>query len=400
MKNFLLLLITLFCAESAFGLPAKGVSAPTLASVQLIQPPATSQITWDSLRGKVVVLEFWATWCAPCIAGLPHFNQVVRHLDPARFQFISIDDEDPKVVRAFLARKEIAGWVGIDASGKVFDRYGVKQRPTAIIVDRQGKVVATTEMDSIHESDLEAVAQGKDVVFKAAMEVETERAPATAQSVASSLFAVSFSEATPDTRLAMLKHPPTGTDYRGIDAASLLTYIYDPISARVVLKTSLPKGLYNLQVKLPGVTNEEAAAITQTAVFCGLHIQVRPRTIRKRQYLLRSTSFGAKLLSPSVLDRKTLRGYWGGKLVISNGSMDDLASALETALETPVVNQTGISGRFDARLQLKQEDLAGANTMLKTTLGLELVLGTQEKTTEFNELVEQPAGSDCAIKLK
>jgi cytochrome oxidase Cu insertion factor (SCO1/SenC/PrrC family) len=90
------------------------------------------------LEGKVVVLEFWATWCAPCIESIPHLNQLVGSLDPVKFQFISIDDEDPKVVKAFLAKKKMAGWIGVDTSSGVFTRYGVKSRPSTIVVDGNG----------------------------------------------------------------------------------------------------------------------------------------------------------------------------------------------------------------------------------------------------------------------
>ena len=67
-----------------------------------------------------MVLEFWATWCSPCVASLPHLNQLVESLDPTKFQFISIDDEDLKAVQSFLTKKKMSGWVGVDASGGRF----------------------------------------------------------------------------------------------------------------------------------------------------------------------------------------------------------------------------------------------------------------------------------------
>ena len=164
----------LVCCGSAFGtaslsaLPEKGTPAPPLDSLQLLQAPAGARADWASLKGKVVVLEFWATWCSPCVASLPHFNQLVESLDPAKFQFISIDDEDPKAVQTFLTRKKMSGWVGIDTSGAVFAWYGVKSRPTTIIVDGNGKIVAATEIDSVSAADLQAVAEGKSVTFKPA----------------------------------------------------------------------------------------------------------------------------------------------------------------------------------------------------------------------------------------
>ncbi len=136
-------------------------------------------------------------------------------------------------------------------------------------------------------------------------------------------------------------------------------------------------------------------AIAQTAVFCGLHLQVQHKTIHKREYILKVTEASKKLLVPSVSNRGTLRGYWNGRLVISEGSMDDLAVALETGLEIPVVNGTGINGKFDARFNFKQEDLADANAALARNLGLELVPGTEDKTINLLELVKQGEGHPC-----
>jgi thiol-disulfide isomerase/thioredoxin len=388
-------LTAVFWALPAQTLPTKGTPAPPITTIQLLQAPTGTRIDWDSLQGKVVVLEFWATWCAPCIASLPHQNQLVASLDPTRFQFISISDEDPKVVQTFLAKKKIGGLVGADNSGSVFARYGVKSRPTTIVVDANGKVVATTEMDSLKAADLEAVAEGKTAAFKPAVEIVTQSASVLPAAVAHPLFSVSFGKAAPSSKFSIVKHPPTGTDFLGVDAATLLTYIYNPIAQRVVIKSPVPEGLYNLRVELAGVPDAEMSSIVQTAVFCGLHLQVQPRTITKREYILRATGASEKLLNPSVSNRETLRGYWNGRLVISKGSMDDLAFALETGLENPVVNQTGIKGQFDARFNFKQGDIDDANAVLRKTLGFELVPGTQDRLVTLLELIKQEEGQFC-----
>lgn len=65
----------------------------------------------------------------------------------------------------------------------------------------------------------------------------------------------------------MLKHPPTGTDLLGIDAATLLTYIYNPIAQRVVIKSPLPQELYSLRVKLPGVPMPKRRPLSKQQCF-------------------------------------------------------------------------------------------------------------------------------------
>lgn len=162
LRSSLVTLVTvLLGTASLWANPEKGTSAPPLNSLKLLHAPLTAKADWASLKGKVVVLEFWATWCSPCVASLPHLNELVESLDPAKFQFISIDDEDLKAIQTFLTRKKMSGWVGVDASGGVFDLYGVKSRPTTFIVDGNGKIVAVTDIDSVSAADLRAVAAGE-----------------------------------------------------------------------------------------------------------------------------------------------------------------------------------------------------------------------------------------------
>ena len=91
----------LLASLSAAALPEPGTIAPPLQFTQLLQAPPGTKTDWESLRGKVVVLEFWETQCAPCIAEIPHLSKLVAELDPAKFQFISVDgvpSEDAEVV--------------------------------------------------------------------------------------------------------------------------------------------------------------------------------------------------------------------------------------------------------------------------------------------------------------
>jgi thiol-disulfide isomerase/thioredoxin len=386
------LFATLLGTTSLAALPEKGTPAPPLNSLELLQTPSGAKVDWASLRGKVVVLEFWATWCSPCVASLPHLNQLVETLDPARFQFISIDDEDLKAVQVFLTKKKMSGWVGIDTSGSVFAWYGIKSRPTTIVVDGSGKIVAATEIDSVSASDLQAVAEGRSVSFKPAMEIVTSDGPSATDAAVPPLFALSLSKAAPDAKVSRINHPPTGTDSLGVDADTLFTDHFDIFHDRYVLVGELPEGRYDLRMNFADVPSSTINSVVQQAILSGLHLQVQPKTVTKCAYILRATAMSKKLLSPSASTRKMKRGSWHRGFLLMNGTMDDLAYVLGTELETPVVNETGITGTFDARFKITgvtRTDLDSLNAFLLNTLGLEVVQGTQEKSITVLEVSQQ-----------
>ncbi|HEU5352066.1 MAG TPA: redoxin family protein [Terracidiphilus sp.] len=366
--------------------PASGSLAPPLDSLKLLQAPLGARANWAALKDKVVVLEFWATWCSPCIASLPHLNRMEASLDPAKFQFISIDDENLKAVQGFLTKKKMSGWVGIDQSGKIFAEYGVNVRPTTVIVDGNGKIVAVTEIGSVSAADLRAVAEGKNVAFKPLMDITESNGESAKDKATQPLFEVSVSKASANANPAQVNHPPTGTDFLGVDADSLMTDVFNPFENRYVLKDPLPAGRYNLRTNFVGVSPSVSTSMVQQAVLSALHLQVRTRTVRKRVYILRSTSASAKLLSFSASTRKAKRGYWDGIFVLVNGTMDDLAYVLATGLENPVINETGIKGSFDARFKVAGKGVDSLNAALMKTLGLELVPGIQESSISVLEV--------------
>jgi thiol-disulfide isomerase/thioredoxin len=396
-SRLILLVAVLTGAASLWAHPVKGTPAPALDTLKLLQAPLGARADWANLKGKVVVLEFWATWCSPCVASLPHLNQLVESLDPAKFQFIAIDDEDLKAVQTFLTKKKMSGWVGVDASGGVFGLYGVESRPTTVIIDGNGKIVAVTEIDSLSAADLRAVAEGKNVAFKPTMEI-TETSVPSSPDAERSLFSVSVSKASPDAKMALVKHPPTGWDLLGEDADGLMTDVFNVFGNRYVLKDPLPEGRYDLRVNSVDVPQAAIDSVVQQAVLGALHVQIQPKTLTRPAYILRATDASKKLLGPSASTHTVKRGYWHGKFILMNGTMDDLAYALATGLENPVVNETGIDGTYDARFEVVGGDVDSLNAILKETLGLELVPGNQEMSITVLEVSKQEKSTSRPLR--
>jgi uncharacterized protein (TIGR03435 family) len=354
-----------------------------LQFTQLLQAPPGASADWDALRGKVVVLEFWATWCAPCVASMPHLNQLAAELDPAKFQFISVDDEDPKVVQEFLTKRKMAGWAGVDTSGKVFKRFGIMPRPTTIIVDGKGRIVAATSPENLKAADLLAVAAGKSVKIESTDDkpaAKVAKPPASntkaPETPVKPLYEVSLSKAAPDAQSGMSAGPGNRRNLYGRSAEELLTNAYNVPRDRLLMTIPLPEGLYNLRTVWSSPEDNDDQHIVpflQAAIAYGLNLRVQWKTVTKKAYVLKATEASKKLLIPLPAIQVSGADYRKGHLMVINGSADDLASALEDGLEVPVVNETGIEGKFDAELEFPAKDADAAKAALLKTLGLELI---------------------------
>ncbi len=105
--------------------------------------------TWkaDELHGRVVLLDFWATWCTPCLAELPNLRELHGRFGEEDLLIfgIALDAIDRRGLRSFLLRHDIE-WPQVhepDVNGSgLAKRFDVKAVPVTVIVDRQGRVVA------------------------------------------------------------------------------------------------------------------------------------------------------------------------------------------------------------------------------------------------------------------
>ena len=174
MKGLLVLfLFSLSCLVQS-AMPPANQQAPEVELSQLLQAPGNVAPTLAKLRGKAVVLEFWATWCGGCIAAIPHLNELAEQVKDKPVVFLSITDESPDVVRSFLARRPMSGWIGIDKDGATFAKYGIIARPQTILIDPQGMLRLPTEPERVNAALIDDLIAGKPL----ATDAELDRKPA------------------------------------------------------------------------------------------------------------------------------------------------------------------------------------------------------------------------------
>jgi peroxiredoxin len=98
-------------------------------------------ITLSKLRGKVVLLDFWATWCAPCRLAIPHINDLYKAYRERGLEIIglSLDKGSPERVRKFALTMGIEYTI-IMADDDLVKKYGISPIPTTYLIDREGNI--------------------------------------------------------------------------------------------------------------------------------------------------------------------------------------------------------------------------------------------------------------------
>jgi thiol-disulfide isomerase/thioredoxin len=97
----------------------------------------------DELRGRPVILDFWATWCAPCKVSMPQLSAMQARYGTRGLVIVglSVDDGPPQAVRRFTERRQLRFPMAM-ASEAMLDDYGpVRSIPTTIFIDRRGRIV-------------------------------------------------------------------------------------------------------------------------------------------------------------------------------------------------------------------------------------------------------------------
>lgn len=123
----------------------------------------------DHKGEHVLLIEFWATWCPPCVEALPHMAELAEKYAEKGVRFYAINQqESPSVVKKFLEKKKLDVNVLLDPDSKVSNAYGVSGIPQTVIIDKKGIIQAVhtgygSAMDATLARQLEQVLEGKTI---------------------------------------------------------------------------------------------------------------------------------------------------------------------------------------------------------------------------------------------
>ncbi len=141
------------------GLPASaggtGAAAPALVAQTLDGRP----FSLAALKGKVVLLDFWASWCGPCRKSLPAIDGLQSRFGEGKFQAVGVAlDTDQGAIYAFLDQTPVHFTIVPDPTGHSAEAFGVVAMPTSFLIDAEGRIVARFEGGEHLKEEADAIA--------------------------------------------------------------------------------------------------------------------------------------------------------------------------------------------------------------------------------------------------
>jgi len=100
--------------------------------------------TWSmkELRGKVVLVNFWATWCPPCRKEMPDLDALYRQFAGQGLVILAVSDETQEKVRPFIEQRKIGYPILLDPDRKINTLFHIESLPESFVYDREGKLAA------------------------------------------------------------------------------------------------------------------------------------------------------------------------------------------------------------------------------------------------------------------
>ncbi|GEM_PF-5303265 len=367
----LLLLACLGVSASAQRVPL-GSPAPKVGATTSVQ--GKPLVVFE--RGKVYVLEFWATWCGSCRPAMPHLSDLAARFAGKPVEIYSVSDEPSAKIKPFLEAFPTKTHV-LGGAGGLVEAFGVRLLPTTVLIDKEGRVAAFTRPEAVTEAVLDALLRGGriDVPLASdkAADFDWDKAIA-AESLGHVLLRFSDSDG------GGQRIPPDSgrVTADGETLADLYRIAYGANFVDTQWKAPKDDTRYRVSVKAPDGKDATARAMLGDALARTFGLQAGWQDVEREVYVLRTK--GPVSLKPSG-GPSDGGGARHGSVVWPDADAKTLASLLGSyGVNGTVVDATGLTGRYALAIEWTPGDRASLDKAL-ASLGLGLTRETRKVPT-------------------
>ena len=342
-----------------------GLPAPELSLKKIINAPAAVKEigSWGDLEGKAVVLEFWATWCDPCVESIPHMNQLADRFSGRPVVFISVTDESEADVRAFLKDHRMNSWIAPEAGAGIFKAFRVYGRPHTVLIGRDGKVAAFSYPAEVTEETVMALLSSK-----------TPAAPAQGADTAGGQ-----AEPLAEFYIGRSTSPSGSADYsggrmyaRGMPLKYALSYLLGGIDRFEVIPgaEAAMAGSYDIRLSVPPERAGMKRELFLKGLETGLGIKVK-ESFREADVLVLKLAPGGPINVSESREYADTRVN-GTVMEAAGSGFTVLAQTLAESLREPVLDETKDKKIYKFTFDRGDDNPSVVSARLQKQLGLRL----------------------------
>lgn len=356
--------------------------------VQIVDAHGTAgSIRIKDIKTKYVVLDFWATWCSPCIENQKVLEEIyAKNADS--LTIVTISGDKYERFMAFSRKWKTNLIRGIDAKGIIFKKYNISTVPTMILLNKQDAIVKVVEGEVFKEDSFKKF---KDPNYKG---INFTKRRLTMDQVDDSLFRnvihqSYIKEAPYDPNIPsviiikkLVDQPIERLIFVNSSIAGVYIFCNKMTELRTVYKNMGPKAYFcfdiaNVKDDLMKEDTEKELMKYLKKSHPEIKATIKNTLVDSCYYLVRN---GKQSIAVSKLPKNM--EFNGGSLVTTNSSMHDFANFLEEQVHLAIEDRTGLKKGYDFKLDLKPED-PGALISQLAEHGLKLIL---KKNVRINML--------------
>lgn len=372
---------------------AVGDKTVALKFIDLLNSPQP-ELSLNSLKGKVVILEFWATWCGPCIPAITHLDELKKKF-PGQVEVIAISDEKPERIERFIKNKPSSLVFATDMERSLQEYFPHHSIPHSVVIDPDGNIAAITSPSEIDNRDIKALLDGKKISVKqkndggGGFDMMKDYFPR-----ATDFDGYSFEVQPPvaggfpitkrmapqnpwyGRRLTMMNNP-VSIIYRTAFEKSSARTVYEGVTVEE-FDHRTTKSLYSIDVIVPKGKEKTLYSYFREQLLA-LNLEYKCRIEKRKMETVVITSADPSKLQAMQSSGDVTAGSSNGQPTVmratnyqkKNVPLSDMFLHFENfgILKQPVVDETGLTGNFDLVFNIDAEDPASFKNEL-ARLGL------------------------------
>lgn len=332
------------------------------------------KISLQDMRGKIVIVEFWATWCSPCIPEMRKLDSLQKKYKDV-LKVIAVSNENIDRLRKYVNSTSTELIIAADSTHREIFQY--KVIPHSILIDQYGIVRAITDPRNINQQTIELLLRGGKIALELKNDFGVEENTATVDTIKTILnpdyqIYISGYDSKKRPGISFKKNIhglENGIEVRNSSLLRLYMSLFDITLNRIIFKDSLKledfpyenKNLYNFSVEVGEQYEKKWVDLSVDFLNSNLKYYIKKKIDSMICYEIKNID---KIIRNSNADA-TAFSYGGGMFRSKKTELKYLVNYLEEFTDIPVVDKTNLVGFFDIDLNWQLEDPKTLNSELK-----------------------------------